>query len=119
MINSPLMNCGIEPCVLYTKQVSGDGQGGYVTEWVDSVQFDCWFELDTSTTGAIAEKQGVTSLYTIYVRKDIPISPLDAFRRLSDGAVFRVTSDGTDKKTPAISAINGRQFKAERWVLPT
>lgn len=119
MISSPLMNDQKETCVLYTRIVTPDGQGGYRPTYTDSVQFDVWFELDSSTTGQIAEKQGVTSLYTIYVRKKMPIIPFDVFRRLSDGAIFRVTSDGTDKKTPAISAINGRQFKAEKWVLPS
>lgn len=119
MINSPLINSEIKKCVLYTRTIVPDGQGGYRPTWTDSVEFDAWFVLDSSTAARVAEKEGVTSLYTIYVRKEMPLQPYDAFRRVSDGAIFRVTSDGADKRTPAISAINGKQYSAERWVLPT
>jgi hypothetical protein len=116
---SPMMGSIVEKCVLLTKSARRDGQGGTHTAWTDGAEFDAWFDLDSSTSAQIAEQQGVKSLYTIYVSRDAPVAALDAFRRVSDGATFRVTSDGADKRTPPTSALDMRQYKAERWVLPT
>ena len=41
----------------------------------------------------------------------------EVFRRVEDGAVFRVTSDSADIKTPARSSFQIAQCKAERWEL--
>jgi hypothetical protein len=42
----------------------------------------------------------------------------DVFRRLSDGKIFRVTSDGDDKFTPDTATLNMRQVTAEEWEPP-
>ena len=39
----------------------------------------------------------------------------DVFRRIRDGKIFRVTSDGDDKHTPASANLNMRQVTAEEW----
>jgi hypothetical protein len=39
----------------------------------------------------------------------------EVFRRLDDGKVFRVTSDGDDKFTPASAGLNMRQVTAEEF----
>jgi hypothetical protein len=38
------------------------------------------------------------------------------FRRESDGKIFRVTSDGDDKKTPPSAGLDMRQVTAEEFV---
>jgi len=40
------------------------------------------------------------------------------FRRAFDGKIFRVTSDGSDKYTPASATLNMRQVTAEEYELP-
>ena len=42
----------------------------------------------------------------------------DVFRRNRDLKIFRVTSDGDDKHTPASATLNMRQVTAEEWSLP-
>ena len=37
-------------------------------------------------------------------------------RRASDGKIFRVTSDGDDKRTPRSAALNMRNVSAEEWI---
>ena len=37
----------------------------------------------------------------------------DVFRRVRDGKIFRVTSDGDDKFTPASTSLDMRQVTAE------
>ena len=65
-----------------------------------------------------AEKQGVTALYTVTTRKAMNLQYHDIFRRSSDNKVFRVTSDGDDKKTPASASLDIRQVSAEEYTLP-
>jgi translation elongation factor P/translation initiation factor 5A len=66
-----------------------------------------------------AEKQGVTSLYTVTTGKNAILQYHDVFRRLSDGKVFRVTSDGDDKQTPDRATFQFSQVTAEEWTLTT
>ena len=63
----------------------------------------------------VADKQGVTSLYTVTTRKNMTLEYHDVFRRIRDGKIFRVTSDGDDKHTPASANLNMRQVTAEEW----
>ena len=42
----------------------------------------------------------------------------DVFRRSSDNKIFRVTSDGDDRKTPTSAKLDMRQVTAEEWELP-
>ena len=42
----------------------------------------------------------------------------DVFRRLSDGKIFRVTSDGDDVQTPKSATFQFSRVTAEEWELP-
>lgn len=100
------------------KRTVADGYGGYVTEWVDGAEFQGAITLDTSIEARVGEKQGVTALYTVTTSKAINLQYHDVFRRLSDGKIFRVTSDGDDKHTPKSANLNMRQVNAEEFILP-
>lgn len=108
----------MDDCVMLDKRTVADGYGGYVTSWVDGAEFQAAIVLDNSIQARIAEKQGVTALYTITTNKIINLQYHDVFRRSSDNKVFRVTSDGDDKTTPASAALNMRQVSAEEWEIP-
>lgn len=113
-----LLDEEMEKCTLIDKKRVPDGYGGTIVEWIDSeVEFDAAIVLDTSTEARIAEKQGVTNLYTITTKKIMNLQYHDVFRRSSDGKIFRVTSDGDDKKTPKSANLNMRQVSAEEWEL--
>ena len=112
-----LLDEQMEKCVLIDKQRTPDGYGGYDTKWVDGVEFDSAVVLNTSMEARIAEKQGVTNLYTVTTRKAMNLQYHDVFRRVSDGKIFRVTSDGDDKHTPISAGLNMRQVTAEEWEL--
>ena len=99
------------------KRTTADGYGGYITSWLEGAEFQAATVLDTSMQARIAEKQGVTALYTITTSKAINLQYHDVFKRMSDGKIFRVTSDGDDKKTPVSATLNMRQVSAEEWVL--
>ena len=103
--------------VLMEKTRQPDGEGGFITEWVDGVAFEAAITFDTSMKSRIAEKQGVTRRYTITTNKNAKLEFHDVIRRLSDGKVFRISSDGDDVQTPDRATFQFLQVTAEEWVL--
>ena len=105
-------------CTLLDKKRTPDGEGGWITEWVEGAKFVAAVVLDSSLQARIAEKQGVTGIYTITTAKNVNLEFHDVFRRQYDGKIFRVTSDGSDKFTPESASLNMRQVTAEEYQLP-
>lgn len=114
-----LLSEAMESCTMLDKTTTADGYGGYITTYVDGAPFDAAIVLDNSMQARAAEKQGVTALYTVTTRKALNLQYHDVFRRDRDGKIFRVTSDGDDKRTPASATLDMRQVSAEEWELPT
>lgn len=106
-------------CIILDKKREADGEGGFNTVWVEGAKFMASIVLDNSIQARIAEKQGVTGIYTITTPKNITLEFHDVFRRQYDGKIFRVTSDGSDKFTPDSASLNMRQVTAEEWELPS
>lgn len=107
------------PCVLMEKKREPDGAGGFLVNWAEGAQFDAAITLDSTMQARIAEKDGVTSVYTVTTRRGTLLEYHDVFKRLSDGVVFRVTSNGTDKQSPNVGTLDIAQVTAERWKLTT
>nr|DAI29705.1 MAG TPA: head closure knob [Caudoviricetes sp.] len=114
-----LIDESMTKCVLYDKVRKPDGEGGYITTWSESVEFDAAITFDSSMQARIGEKAGVTSLYTVTLPRGFEMSYHDVFKRISDGKIFRVTSDGDDKITPARATFQFSQVTAEEWALTT
>lgn len=112
-----LLSEAMESCVFVSKQIVSDGYGGYKNTWVEGAEFKAAIVFDTSIEARMAEAQGVHSLYTITTEKSLTLEYHDVFKRLRDGKVFRVTSDGDDKFTPNSASLNMRQVTAEEWEL--
>lgn len=105
----------MDKCIMLNKVTTADGYGGYITTWVDGAEFDAAITFDTSMQARTADKAGVTSLYTVTTTRLLNLEYHDVFRRVRDGKVFRVTSDGDDKFTPASATLDMRQVTAEEW----
>ena len=114
-----LLDEAMETCTFLNKQVTPDGYGGYTTTWADGASFQAAIVFDTSIEARTAEAQGVTSRYTVTTPRAMTLEYHDVFRRTRDGKIFRVTSDGDDKYTPASTALDMRQVTAEEWSLPS
>lgn len=112
-----LLDAGMEACIKLDKTTENDGYGGYNIIWREGFTFDCAITFDTSMQARTAEQAGVTSLYTVTTRKNLTLEYHDVFRRVRDGKVFRVTSDGDDKYTPKSATLNMRQVTAEEYIL--
>ena len=107
------------PCVLMEKTRVPDGAGGHLTTWAEGAEFENYQALDTSMEARRAEKEGVTSVYSALVRKDLAIKYNDAFKDKSTGLTYRVTSNPDEKQAPKSSTFDLKFFTAERWDLPT
>lgn len=107
----------METCIMLDKSTVADGYGGYITNWNEGAEFKAAIVLDTSMEARAAEKAGVTALYTVTTQKALTLQYHDVFRRARDNKVFRVTSDGDDKATPASATLDMRQVTAEEWSL--
>ena len=106
------------PCVMLEKKRVPDGEGGFITSWAEGAEFDAAVVFDSSLEARTAEQQGVSSLYTVTTAKNAKLEYHDVFKRLSDGKIFRVTSDGDDKQTPERATFQFAQVTAEEWSLP-
>lgn len=111
-----LLNDYMESCHMLHKITGNDNAyGGLTTTWIKGGAFNASIVFNTSMEARIAEKQGVTNLYTITTRRDVVLEYHDVLVRDSDGKVFRITSDGLDNKTPKSATLDMRQVTAEEW----
>ena len=112
-----LMNDFLEDCVLLEKTRVPDGEGGWAVSWADGMAFKAAITYDTTITARVAESEGMAATYTVTTEKSMPLDFHDVFRRVRDGQVFRVTSQGDDKRTPATATFQVSQVAAEEWSL--
>lgn len=113
-----LLSEAMENCIMLDKQTAPDGYGGRIDTWTDGAPFKAAITFDTSMEARTANQQGVTSMYTVTTGREFMLEYHDVFRRVRDGKIFRVTSDGDDRYTPASTTLNMRQVTAEEWSLP-
>ena len=112
-----LLTQAMEDVVLMEKRRVSDGEGGFLpAAWVDGASFKAAITFNSSMEARTAEKQGVTSRYTITAPLNAKLEYHDVIRRLRDGKIFRVTSDGDDAQTPESASFQFLQVEAEEWV---
>lgn len=119
MINAPLVENFMEDCVMLEKRRIPDGQGGFTTKWSDGPSFQASIVKDKTLEARVAEKQGVTEVYTVTTAAGIGLDFHDVFRRARDGTVFRATSNASDSRPPKVATFDFEQVFAERWEIPT
>lgn len=112
-----LIDAFMADCVMMDKVSIPDGIGGFTHEWREGAPFQAAIVKDNTLDARIAEKEGVTEVYTVTISKTLPMEFHDVFKRLEDGAIFRATSNVTDSKTPKVASFQFGQVSAERWVL--
>lgn len=109
----------MEKFAFLDKSHESDGEGGFIVTWTKSeATFSAALRLDNSTQAKRAQAEGVRDLYTIITKKSTELDINDVVLRVEDGTVYRVTSNGKDKKTPASAGLDMRSVSAELWELP-
>lgn len=110
-----LLQQAMTDVVAMEKTRVSDGEGGFIVDWVDGAVFKAAITFDTSMQSRIGEKQGVSSRYAVTTSKNAKLEFHDVIRRLNDGKIFRITSDGDDKQTPDSASFQFLQVTAEEW----
>lgn len=113
-----LLDCYMVSCVFMVPKKTPDGSGGYTTTWAEGDHLTAAIVCDTSTEARIAEAAGTVSAYTVTVARDVHLPFHSVIKRLTDGKVFRITSDNAEKKTPICAGLDMAQSTAEEWRLP-
>lgn len=108
-----LLDEAMTTCTMMDRKTTPDGYGGFKSVWTDGAGFPAAIVKDTSIEAKTAEHQGVTGVYTVTTRRSMNLQYHDIFRRETDKKLFRVTSDGDDKATPASAGLDMRQVSAE------
>lgn len=105
-------------CVMIDKRTVPDGYGGFTPVWVEGATFTAAIIKDTSSVARVAERDGLSEIYTAVVDKGIPLQFHDVFKRIGDNQIFRVTSNIVDSEAPARSSVQIGKVSLEKWVLP-
>lgn len=109
----------METFAFMDKSHVSDGEGGFTVTWTQSeATFTAAIRFDSSVQAKRAQAEGVRDLYTIITEKSTELDFNDVVKRIEDGTVYRVTTNGKDKKTPASAGLNMRAVSAEMWEIP-
>lgn len=112
-----LLSDAMTDCIVINRQLVDDDYGSQKTIWTEGATIQCAIVPNNSIQAQIAQKQGTTAYYTITTKKALNLQYHDVIKRLSDGKIFRITSDGDDNKTPDSAGLDMRQVSAEEWSL--
>lgn len=96
-----------------------DPYGSSTEVWSVGASFDATIVKDSTTEALIAEKQGIKEIFTVVTKKSFRLNYHDVFMRVSDGQIFRVTSNEEDSEAPSVSTVQIGKVTAEKWVLPS
>ena len=113
-----LLSDSYEKAIIYDKSTVSDGRGGVITRYTEGAEIAVAFSFDTSMEAKIAEKADAVGRFVLTTRRSVNLQYHDVVKRVRDGKVFRVTSDGDDNYTPASASLDMRQVEAEEWSIP-
>lgn len=107
-----------EDCAFMVKQSVPDDYGGQQNKvWTQGATITANISKVTSNEQIIAEARDSVAIYKITTSKSVVLDYHDVIKRLSDGKLFRVTSDGDDMATPDVSTLDMRIVTAEEFTL--
>lgn len=113
-----LLSKAFESFTIINKAVVDDGYGGTTTVWTDGATISGAMVFDTSAQMRIAQALNSKGAYTFTVKRSTALDYHTVLRRESDKAVFRLTSNSDDKKTPEGAGLDMRQYTAEEFKIP-
>ena len=113
-----LLDSMMERCRILNHVREDDPYGSYTETWTEGATFDATIIKNSTTEALIAEKQGIDEIFTVVTKRAFLLDYHDVFKRVSDGQVFRVTSNGKDSEAPDASTVQIAKVTAEKWVIP-
>lgn len=109
----------MEDCQFLNKTTESDGEGGLITDYTEGAVFKAAITFNNTLNAKVAQAQGVKSVYMVTTPLSVNLQYHDVIKRLEDGKIFRITSDGNDRRTPKTASFEFRRVSAEEWELPT
>ena len=101
------------PCVMLDRTIVRDNYGAAVTTWTEGEKFTAAIAQNSSSQRETDGIHRASRAYTVTTRKETVLKYHDSFRRLSDGKIFRATSDSNIP--PVGASFDMRQVTAEEW----
>ena len=114
-----LLDDAMETYIMMDRTTVQDGYGGFIDRYVEGARFKAAVVFNNSIEAKKAEAQGVSSVYTLTTRKSVNLQYHDVLRRVRDGKIFRITSDGDDLFTPESATLDMRNVSCEEWTIPS
>jgi hypothetical protein len=109
----------MEDCQIMDKSSISDGESGFETEYKPGALIKAAITYNNTLNAKTAQAQGVKSVYMVTTPLSVNLQYHDVIKRLEDGKIFRITSDGNDRRTPKTASFEFRRVSAEEWELPT
>ena len=104
----------MQDCQIINRQVLDDEFGGYKYVWSEGATFKAAIAKASTAEQMLAEQRDVDESYTVVVSKGMSLDYHDIFKRLSDEAIFRVTSRTVDSTAHPASTVKIAKVSAER-----
>ena len=113
-----LLQDRMTPCqrLIETGGAATDRLGGTTPRWTPGEIFPAALVPEGTTLAEAADRQAPMGRYAVLTPRAVALRFHDVFRRLSDGATFRVLS--SENHTPPSAGLDLRSVKAERWEVP-
>ena len=108
----------MEKCHIIDTVTNDDAYGGATKGYRVGATIDAAIIKNGTTEAIVAEKQGISEIFTVVTSKRFRLSYHDVFKRLSDNQIFRVTSNDKDSEAPEMSTVKISKVTAEKWELP-
>lgn len=115
-----LIDSEMKACVIIDKKSVPDGVGGFITQYVESeVKIMAAVAVNQSTEMLIGQAQSSVPNYSVYTHRNIALPYYTIIKRQEDGLYLRITSNGSDNRTPASAGLQLSKVTAEKWVMPS
>lgn len=113
-----LLTDRMTPCqrLVETGGAATDRLGGALPVWTPGEVFPAALVPVRTDLRDAADRKVPADRYTLLTPRSVALRFHDVFRRLSDGATFRVLS--LENHTPPSAALDLRAAQAERWEVP-
>lgn len=105
-------------CVKLKETDAPDGAGGFTRSFTEETPFDAVIVRGKFGEEKAGQKASEAAEFTVIVERDAGLNFHDVFKRLSDGAVFRMMSTAGDCAAPDVASVPIAKGKCERWALP-
>lgn len=96
-----------------------DVYGGHAGAYTEGQLIQAAIAKNATPEQQIAEKDQIAEVYTVVVDQGVTLEYHDVLKRVSDGAIFRITSRTKDSTAHPASTVKISVVTAERWELPS